>query len=115
MHLYKTYNDLLKIESGLQEQINMTKHKLYIHHGMDLDNEDFIGFIGGGQIGYEFGMNTAVKQLDSRITYLNKVYAELREVETKKDMLTKHMSRLESLEHRILYLRLIEGKEVKEI
>src|SRR5699024_7458649 len=107
MVLFKTYKDLELEAEGLEDQISIIKHELYVWYGIDLDKEVALP---GGKFAHKYGMNAAIIQIDKRVRSLRIVKRDLEQVQYRMERLEKYMKQFEKLEYKIAYKRLVEGK-----
>lgn len=113
MEIIRTYQELQRIEEALEDQVQLTKHELYMWYGIDIDDDQIKAY--GGKFAMLYGMNSAVKQAEYRFDYLVRVNKMLQAVKLKKKKLKETIESLDGLDGQIVFKRLAEHKTFKEI
>lgn len=113
MELVKSYSDLTVIEKALIDQINITKHELYVWYGIDVDSDADVPM--SGKSSRKMSLPSAVEQAQDRSMYLSRLEARLDAVRFKIKRLDWFMDQLDGLDHKIAYGRLVKDKAHKEI
>src|SRR5690625_993791 len=108
----KSYSDLLIEIELIKEQIDLTEKELKYWYGIDKDGK---GIPLGGKGSYKYGANTSVVQAEKKLKSLKHLNKRLKELEYAKVRQNIFLEKLEGLEYRIAYHRIVNNMTHKEI
>lgn len=113
MEIMHTYSDLLTEIEIIKEEIKLTEQELQYWFGIDLDKGTGIPLSGSGS--KKYGTNVALIQTDKKTARLSKLKKRLKELEYAKVRIDMFMEKLEGLDYKIAYYRIVENMTHKEI
>ena len=113
MLVMESYSDIKTEIELIKEQIDFTEKEIEYWFGIDLKEGKGIPFSGVGA--YEFGTNASLEQTDRRVNSYRQLKRRLRNLEYAKIRMDMHMERLEGLDYKIAYRRIVELKAHNEI
>ena len=106
------YADLIREIDLIKEQIKMTKHELKEWCGIDVDKGEGTPLSGKFE---RFGVNTVLIQTEDKLSFLSKLEKRLKELEYAKVRQDMILEKLEGIDYKIGYKRIVENKTHKEI
>lgn len=109
----KTYLDTITEIELVKDQIAFTKRELEYWFGIDVDEEMGIPLSGIGS--HKYGANTSIVQADKKIKSLQELQLKLKELEYAKVRWDMLLEKLEGLDYKIAYKRIVEAKTHQEI
>lgn len=112
MQIMKKYSDLLTEIEIIEEQIRLTERELEYWFGVDKDGH---GVPLGGTGSHKYGANTSIIQAKKKIGSLEKLNARLKELEYAKVRQDMLLEKLEGLEYKIGYRRIVDNMTHREI
>lgn len=109
----KTYLDIQTEIELIKDQIEFIKKELEYWLGINIDTEEGIPLDSIGS--KKYGTNTAVIQAKKKIRSLQKLQEQLKQLEYAKTRWDILLERLEGLDYKIAYKRIVESKTHREI
>lgn len=113
MQIMRTYADVLNEIEIIKDQIAFTKKELKYWFGIDIEEE--FGIPLGGKGSFKYGANTSVIQADKKVKSLWRLEEKLKQLEYAKARWDILIERLEGLDYKIAYKRIVESKTHQQI
>src|SRR5690625_1087935 len=113
MEIMHAYSDLIAETEIAKEQIDVTEKEL--EYWLGVNPKDGTGIPMSSKGSRRYGTNVAIIQTEKRAKRLSKLKDRLKELEYAKVRIDMFMEKLEGLDYKIAYHRIVENMTHKEV